>query len=328
MLVVAGPEPDARPDAVHRRAAAGRGLAVHVRGGDGGREGRQRRARRAGARRAGAARLPGARPHRRRGWRTFLRDEGLEVVHVAVPGEVRVAAIVLEAGGRVTVLNEPGPELPPASWTAYEQAVDAALAARSCLVCSGSLPPGAPAESYARLAEIARRRGTVSIVDAAGPALAAALPAADVVTPNLAEAENVLGGATRDGVQPPAPEARERALAAAAGLVDRGGRSVVVTAGAAGVAVAGVGEPRWRPAPPVRAVRNPVGAGDSFTAGLALGLARGTSLADAVGEALAAAAASVETDVAGLVDPERVRELACDTALREESSRAGEVEAR
>lgn len=258
----------------------------------------------------------------------LLRDEGLEVVHVAVPGEVRVAAIVLEAGGRVTVLNEPGPELPPASWTAYEQAVDAALAARSCLVCSGSLPPGAPAESYARLAEIARRRGTVSIVDAAGPALAAALPAADVVTPNLAEAENVLGGATRDGVQPPAPEARERALAAAAGLVDRGGRSVVVTAGAAGVAVAGVGEPRWRPAPPVRAVRNPVGAGDSFTAGLALGLARGTSLADAVGEALAAAAASVETDVAGLVDPERVRELACDTALREESSRAGEVEAR
>jgi hypothetical protein len=57
-------------------------------------------------------------------------------------------------------------------------------------------------------------------------------------------------------------------------------------------------------------VRNPVGAGDSFAAGLAVELADGAPLPDAVRTALAAAAANVETDVAGMVDPRRVRELA------------------
>jgi 1-phosphofructokinase family hexose kinase len=240
----------------------------------------------------------------------LLRDEEIDVVDVAAPGEVRVAAVVLEARGRVTVLNEPGPELPPPCWAVYEQAVDAALEQRRGLVCSGSLPPGAPADAYARLARIARRRGAFALVDAAGPALDAALPAADVVTPNLSEAENVLGAGTPDGVQPPAAEARERALAAAAGLVRRGARTAVVTAGEAGVAVAGDGEPSWYQAPPARTVRNPVGAGDSFAAGLALALADGAPIGDAIGAGLATAAASVETDVAGLVDPRRVRELA------------------
>jgi len=239
----------------------------------------------------------------------LLRDEGIDVADVAAPGEVRVAAVVLEASGRVTVLNEPGPELPPASWAAYEQAVDASLEGRQGLVCSGSLPPGAPVDAYARLARIARRRGALALVDAAGSFLDSALAEADVVTPNLAEAENVLGAGTPDGVQPPLEEARERALAAAAALVGRGAEVAVVTAGEAGAAAAGDGEPRWHRAPPAREVRNPVGAGDSFAAGLALALARGAPLRDAVRAALAAAAASVETDVAGVVDPSRMREL-------------------
>jgi 1-phosphofructokinase family hexose kinase len=239
----------------------------------------------------------------------LLRDEGLDVVDVSVPGEVRVAAIVLETAGRVTVLNEPGPELPVSSWNEYERAVDGALADARCLACSGSLPPGAPRDGYARLAEIARRRGAVSLVDAAGAVLEAALPAADVVTPNLAEAENVLGAGTPDGLQPPPAEARERALRAAGALAARGARTAVVTAGEAGVAVAEGGEETWYPAPPARTVRNPVGAGDSFAAGLARGLADGAPLPAAIRGGLGAAAASVETDVAGLVDPERVREL-------------------
>ena len=239
----------------------------------------------------------------------LLRDEGIDAVAVPAPGEVRVAAIVLEASGRVTVLNEPGPELPAARWAAYEEAVDAALAGRAGLVCSGSLPPGAPADAYARLARGARRRGAFAVVDAAGPQLETALGDADVVTPNLAEAENALGAGTPDGVQPPRAEARERALAAASALVARGTRAAVVTAGEAGVAVAAGAEATWHAAPTARAVRNPVGAGDSFAAGLSLALAAGAPLARAVRAGLATAAASVETDVAGAVEPSRVREL-------------------
>jgi 1-phosphofructokinase family hexose kinase len=239
----------------------------------------------------------------------LLCDEGLDVVAVTAPGEVRAASIVLERSGRVTVLNEPGPELPPEGWRDYERAVDEALVDAAGLVCSGSLPPGAPVDAYARLAARAREHGVFAVVDAAGPVLAAALTAADIVTPNLAEAENVLGGTTPDGVQPAADEARRRAVAAAAALTERGPEVAIVTAGEAGAAAAFDGDAAWFAAPPVREVRNPVGAGDSFAAGLAVALAAGESRDAAVDAALATAAASVETDVAGRVDPARVDAL-------------------
>ncbi|HKE01793.1 MAG TPA: PfkB family carbohydrate kinase, partial [Planctomycetota bacterium] len=225
---------------------------------------------------------------------------------VPVPGEVRSTAIVLERGGRATVLNEPGPELPAGAWNAFEAAIASALP--GALVCSGSIPPGAPLDAYARLTRLAS--GSLTLVDAAGDVLAAALGAEpDVVTPNLAEAEGVLGRAAPDGVQPSRAEARTRALAAARELAGRGPRVAVVTAGEAGVAVAQRGEePGWHDAPRVP-VRNPVGAGDSFAAGLALALAVGEPLEEAVAAALATAAASVETAGAGEVDPARVRAL-------------------
>lgn len=241
----------------------------------------------------------------------LLRDEGLDVVPVAAPGEVRVAEIVLEPTGRVTVLNEPGPMLPPEAWDRYERMVDEALEGASALVCSGSLPPGAPADAYAKLVRLAQQRGLPALVDAAGTALVTALDAEPaVVTPNLAEAEGALGRAAPDGVQPSHEDARRRAIRAAVELAGRGPQVAVVTAGEAGVAVAGTaGHATWYDAPRVEAVRNPVGAGDSFLAGLALSLADGEPLERAIRAALAAAAASVETMLAGGVEPSRVERL-------------------
>jgi 1-phosphofructokinase len=239
----------------------------------------------------------------------LLRDEGLEVEAVPVLGEVRSTAIVLERGGRTTVLNEPGPEVPADAWDAFEAAVASALHGARALVCSGSVPPGAPVDAYARLTRLAS--GSLTLVDAAGDVLAAALDAEpDVVTPNLAEAESVLGRAAPDGVQPSRDEARARALAAARELAGRGPQVAIVTAGEAGAAVARRGvEASWHEAPRVAEVRNAVGAGDSFTAGLALALSDGEALDDGVAAALATAAASVETAVAGAVDPSRVTAL-------------------
>jgi len=77
------------------------------------------------------------------------------------------------------------------------------------------------------------------------------------------------------------------------------------------VAVATASERRWVEAPKVE-VRNPIGAGDSLVAGLVGTLERGGDLDRAVLIGVAAAAASVETGVAGVVDPERVRALAAE----------------
>ena len=238
----------------------------------------------------------------------MIAEEGVTLQGVPVPGEIRSTAIVLEPGGRATVLNEPGPELPADGWVALEAVIDDALADHAVLVCSGSLPPGAPEDGYALLVARARDAGRRSVVDAAGPALAAALHAyPDVVVPNLGEAEGVLHGRVDEAVDA-APDARPRAEAAARELVRRGAEAAVVTAAAAGAAVAWDHEPVWIDAPRVDVV-NPIGAVDVLTAALAAALERGVALLDAVREGVAAASAAVEHPVAGRFDPARMRAL-------------------
>src|SRR5690606_30636739 len=145
------------------------------------------------------------------------------------------------------------------------------------LVCSGSLPPGVPDDGYARLVEIGHRAGARVVVDAARAALAAALAAGpDVITPNLAEAESVLYGPAHEAVAETGDDVPDRARRAVLELCRRGARSAAVTAGAAGTAFGDAGGAVWLPTVPVRVV-NPIGAGDSFVAGLVEAFEEGRS---------------------------------------------------
>ena len=103
------------------------------------------------ARRGRRARRPRCRGARASPAAALLGDEGIVVRGVEVGGELRSTAVVLERSGRVTVLNEPGPPLAPGEWERYEGVVADALRGERVLACSGSLPPGAPADAYARL---------------------------------------------------------------------------------------------------------------------------------------------------------------------------------
>jgi 1-phosphofructokinase family hexose kinase len=232
----------------------------------------------------------------------LLADEDVALIAVPCSGEVRAATIVLEDSGRVTVLNEPGPRVTAEEWSAYQKAVEENLG-DSLLVLSGSVPPGAPTDAYARLAQ-----GRKALVDATGPLLAVALDAnPDWVTPNVTEAEEALFGRAWQSTSAGA-DAAERAASAAAELVRRGARNAAVTAGQAGVAVNGTEGSFFVRAPWIRQ-RNPIGAGDCFAAALAVALEAGRAAPDAIRNAVAVAAASVETDVPGMFDPERARRL-------------------
>jgi 1-phosphofructokinase family hexose kinase len=252
--------------------------------------------------------------HSGRAGAAMAAAEGIDLRGVPSPGELRCTAVIREADGRTTVLNEPGAEIGPSEWDAYEREVGANLAGHGVLVCSGSVPPGSPPDAYGRLAALARAAGVLCLVDAGDETLAAALAAGpDIVTPNLAEAERALGtGSGADHVDV-AGDARRRALAAAEALVARGARAAAVTAAAAGAALACAGgTPEWVAAPAVEAVRNPVGAGDVLACGLAAALERGEPLPAALRAGVAAAAASVESPTAGDLDPERARALAAE----------------
>lgn len=239
----------------------------------------------------------------------LIEDEGLAVVPVPVGGEIRSAAVILERSGRATVLNEPGPQLDEGDWERYEESVRAHIAGHAVLVASGSLPPGAPADAYARLVAIAHEAEAQAVVDGGGVHLEHALAARpEVVCPNLGEAEKLLGLGAGETVDEEGAEVVPRALHAAAELHERGATSAVVTAGRAGAALVLAGRERHLPAPQV-AVGNPIGAGDAFASGLAAGLEDGRSTEDAATFGIACAAAVVEVGITGSPAKTRIEEL-------------------
>lgn len=241
----------------------------------------------------------------------LLADEGARLVGVEVSGSTRVATILVEDGGRVTVINEPGPVLDAATWDAYLAVVARLLDSTAVLVCTGSLPPGAPEDAYGQLTTAARSRGVAVLIDAARAALAGCLAAGpDLVSPNLAEAEAALARdhASAEVVDETASDVLTRATAAARALVGAGAQRAVVTAGSAGAVLVLPDRVVTVTAPRVEVV-SPVGAGDSFVGGVVVGLSRGEDWVSAVRRGVATASASCEQLLAGGVDPARAEAL-------------------
>jgi 1-phosphofructokinase family hexose kinase len=240
--------------------------------------------------------------------------EGAELAGVPVAGIVRVASVFLEESGRVTVFNEPGPMVDESDWGRLLGEVERRAAGQRTAVCSGSLPPGSPVDGYARVVRAARGSGLRSVVDSTGEVLANALAAhPDIVSPNLAEAETLVFGPGIEGVEPEGDLVVQRAVEAAQGLVARGARHAIVSAGSHGAGFSDGSETAFCSAPSVSLV-SPIGAGDSLVGGLVHALEEGESFRDAVRFALAVASASCEQPVAGAVDVPRAHELAA--ALR------------
>jgi 1-phosphofructokinase family hexose kinase len=244
--------------------------------------------------------------------------EDFELIGVPVAGRVRTCTAMIEADGRVTLLNEPGAAVTEADWARLMAALRVRADGERLIICSGSLPPGAPLDGYARIVREGHVYGCEVIVDASGEALVHALrDGADLVCPNVSEAEAAIAsvagsgggaGSRAEPVYDDGDDVPDRAAAAAAGLLELGAGWAVVTAGAAGAAVAGPGHRAWLPSPAVT-VRNPIGAGDSFLAGVATARLAGSGWPVAVRRGLASGSASVEQDGAGVVDPARVDEL-------------------
>ena len=250
--------------------------------------------------------------------------DGLRVRPVEIVGSARINTAVTEPDGTTTKLNEPGAGLDDDEIAAVERALieavsrrdgadgavatgsagagsvidaeedadaaeagawaDSAPAAHDWAVLSGSLPPGAPVDWYARL--VVRLRGAapglriaVDTSDAPLAALAVAMPAAapDLIKPNGEELGQLAGlpaeramaledGAMRGEYGPVVEAARV--------LVERGVATVMATLGAAG-AVLVTAEGAWHAAAPKIHVLSTVGAGDSSVAGYVLADVRG-----------------------------------------------------
>jgi ribokinase len=191
--------------------------------------------------------------------REDLRAEGVDVTHLGEADDpTGVAAILVEEGGQNVIAVASGANAAVSSGY-VRRALDAIDVERAVILANLEIPDGAIDVA----AHLAVGRGWPFVLNPAParPIAAGVLSGCDVVVPNEREAA-VLGGVDD--------------------LLGNGGRAVVVTRGSAGADLHRPGRPvHHEPAPEVEAVDS-TGAGDAFCAAVAVALAEGRDLEDAV----------------------------------------------
>jgi tagatose 6-phosphate kinase len=121
----------------------------------------------------------------------------------------RTIAVIDETAGAAqptdaTQLNEPGPQITPAEWFAFQDVYEGLLPSVSVVALCGSLPPGVPVGAYADLIRTARAADVPVLLDTSGEPLRRGVAARpDLVKPNAGELAELTGSheplqATRD----------------------------------------------------------------------------------------------------------------------------------
>lgn len=114
---------------------------------------------------------------------------------VMAEGVTRSNITLVEADGTVTKINEPGVALNEALIADVEAALAALDLADAWVVFAGRLNPGAPDDTYLRLARFAAARGAKVAIDVSGKPLDVALEAGtvDLIKPNQHELGEIVG---------------------------------------------------------------------------------------------------------------------------------------
>jgi len=218
----------------------------------------------------------------------LLDEEGLNHRPFPIEGMIRESLVILEEStGRQYRFGMPGPKLRKKEWELVLQELAAMEPSPDYVVASGSLPPGAPSDFYARVARAGKKRGAKAIIDVSGEALKEALEeGVFLIKPNVREFRELVGEDIKEEAQ-----IRDEAQK----MVKSGRCEVlVISLGAAG-ALAVSEDFVERILPPTVPIVSKVGAGDSMVAGIALSLARGNPLRESVLFGVAAGTAAVMT---------------------------------
>lgn len=224
---------------------------------------------------------------------------------VDVPGSTRHNLTLVDATGAKVAAHFVGKGYELADRTPLEELTALVLAdikPGDVVTLNGSTPAGLPDDTWAGLAEAAKARGAVVVVDAQRGALAAALEVPGVLAFKPNDDEILALPGIKDSADPVG--------AALAAFEHAGAQLPLVSLGADGVAFLDGGR-RVRGACRVERPIQSVMAGDTFVAGLAWGYLQGGDKESWVRHALAAAAAHV----AG-AQGEALRELAAQNLPR------------
>ena len=187
-------------------------------------------------------------------YKSTLAPMGIACRFLAVPHPTRTNTMVTDRHGRELKLNNPGfPDL-AFNKSVLSVYVRSLLKPGAVAILCGSLPARFPATTYATLVRLLRAAGCAVVVDASGPALAAALKEKpDVIKPNRAELEAVLGVSLKSA----------KAMRAALTQLMAAHEAAIVSDGAAGAWFASRAQILFARSPDVARVDS-TGAGDAL----------------------------------------------------------------
>ncbi|MBO0750948.1 MAG: 1-phosphofructokinase family hexose kinase [Bradyrhizobiaceae bacterium] len=217
-------------------------------------------------------------------------------------------AVHEDASGKQFRFVLPGPTLGAHECRACLDTL-AACAGPGFVVASGSLPPGAPPDLYARASRIVKSAEGRFLLDTSGPALKAALAeGVFLIKPSLRELCDAAGESL---------EGEADWIHACTGLVKQGRAAMVaLTLGPGGALLVAEGRV-LRATPPPLAPVSSVGAGDSFLGALVWSLAAGYELGAALRLAVAAGSSAVLNPGTELAHADDARRLVDTVTVRE-----------
>ena len=230
--------------------------------------------------------------------RQDLDAAGIRHDFVIVGVQTRQCITVIDrAAGTATELVEESLAVEPSAWEELSGKLRQLLPRARVWVFSGTLPPGAPADFYARWLPLARELDAKAIIDARGEPLQLAMRHPNgILKINRQELAATLEADLRD--ESKLTEAMLRHTPPKGWLI--------VTLGAAG-AIASDGKSCWHVSSPKVCAASAIGSGDAFAAGLAVALDRLQDLREGLKLAAACGAANAITELAGHVDTRQVQ---------------------
>jgi len=231
----------------------------------------------------------------------LLIKDGIESDVVEIQDHTRENLIVVDESTNLQYrFGMPGPMIAEFEWKKLLQKIEG-FQDVEFIVGSGSLSPGMPADFYARIAFIAKKKKAKFIVDTSGEPLQLAInEGVFLIKPSLTEL-NALVGEQECG--------NEMVSDLVNKVIDNSHcEAVLVSMGASG-AVLATKKSIKKITPPIVDAKSTVGAGDSMVAGVVLGLSRGKTLYEAAQYGVAcgtAATLNAGTSLCKLEDAERI----------------------
>lgn len=235
-----------------------------------------------------------------------LKDMGIKGDFSKVEGSTRECLAFITDDLEQTEVLEPGPCIKEEELKEFLIKYDDLLKKSSIISASGSVPKKVPKDIYKTLIEKARKEGKKFLLDTSGELLLKGIEAKPFfIKPNQDEIEMITGNKVSN---------EKEIIKEIKKLREMGIECVTVSLGKDGSLVGYKDKIYKVEVPKIKAI-NPVGSGDSFVGGFAVGLERGYNIKDTIALAAACGTANAIEEETGFLRKEVVDEIAKDIKI-------------